>query len=308
MPWRIPYEERSLFYPGRLLERAEMPAGVRLSFRSDTESISGEIVTDSEAVSIDLCCDGETLASIGLAGKDQFVFDELPSGEKLIELWLPQFGGFRLRSLRIDEGSELIPFVDDRPRWITYGSSITQCRAADSPTQTWPAIVARGMGLDLTCLGFGGECHLDIMIARTIRDMPADLISMCVGINIQGGSTMSQRTFRPGIIGFVKTIRDKHIGTPIIVMSPIYSPPRETTRNNAGLSLVMMRKEVSAAVEALRERGDQNIHYFDGLDVFGEEHAHLLPDDLHPNAEGYKVMGANFLAKLKALIDDKAQA
>jgi len=34
-----------------------------------------------------------------------------------------------------------------------------------------------------------------------------------------------------------------------------------------------------------------------GTDVFGEDMGDLLPDDLHPNAEGYKVMGRNFMEK-----------
>ena len=97
----------------------------------------------------------------------------------MIELWLPQFGSFQLRNLEIDDGATLQPFADARPQWVTYGSSITQCRTAASPTQTWPAIVARQHGLNLTCLGYGGQCHLDAMVARMIRDLPADYIA-CV--------------------------------------------------------------------------------------------------------------------------------
>ena len=34
-----------------------------------------------------------------------------------------------------------------------------------------------------------------------------------------------------------------------------------------------------------------------GLDLFGPEYSDLLPDKLHPNAEGYKQLGRNFLDK-----------
>ena len=67
------------------------------------------------------------------------------------------------------------------------------------------------------------------MIARMIRDLPADFLSMKVGINIQGGNTLNERTFRAAIIGFVQIVREKHPDTPFAVISPIYSPPRETT-------------------------------------------------------------------------------
>ena len=298
MPWRILYEDRALFPPKALQERAAMPAGGRISFSSDTQTVAGEIEPYPESAQIDLCCDGEFIESIEIDGKDKFVFEGLANEEKLIELWLPQFGQFKLRSLELSEGATVTPYEDSRPKWITYGSSITQCRTAQSPTQTWPAIVARERGLNLTCLGYGGQCHLDPIIARMIRDLPADILSMCVGINVYGAASLSERTFRPAIIGFARILRERHPDTPLAVMSPIYSPPRESTPNPVGFTLERMRQEVQAAVQALHENGDSNIHYINGLEIFGPDLAHLLPDDVHPNAEGYKVMGRNFLEKV----------
>ncbi len=294
MPWRTPHPEHVLF-PEPLLERSAMPAGVRISFRSNTTQVSGNIVPQNENGILDLCCDGEQIDSIDLKQKENFAFTGLADGEKLIELWLPQFGRFQLRSLEIDDGATLETFTDTRPRWITYGSSITQCRAAASPTQTWPAVVAQTHGLNLTCLGYGGQCHLDAMVARMIRDLPADYISMCLGINIQGASSLGPRAFRPAIIGAVQIIREKHPDIPIALMSPICCPPREDNPNTVGFHLKRMREEVQAAAEALQAHGDTQIHYVDGLSVFGADFVHLLPDDLHPDAEGYRVMGKNFV-------------
>ena len=297
MPWRTPHPMHVLF-PEPLLERSAMPAGVRISFRSDTTRVAGNIVRQDESTMLDLCCDGEPIASIDLTQKESFVFDNLSDRKKLIELWLPQFGQFQLRSLEIDDGATLEAFTDTRPRWVTYGSSITQCRAAASPTQTWPGIVARESGLNLTCLGYGGQCHLDAMVARMIRDLDADYISMCVGINIQGASSLGPRAFRPAIIGAVQIIREKHPETPIVLMSPICSPPREETPNAVGFHLKGMREEVEAAAEAIQAHGDKQVHYVDGLSVFGADYVHLLPDDLHPDAEGYRVMGKNFITEV----------
>ena len=293
MPWRTPHPMHVLF-PEPLLERAAMPAGVRISFRSNTTQISGNIVPQNESGMLDLCCDSEVVAALDMGKKDHFAFENLSDKEKLIELWLPQFGKFQLRNLEIDDGATLESFNDTRPRWITYGSSITQCRTAASPTQTWPGIVARKHGLNLTCLGYGGQCHLDAMVARMIRDLQADYISMCLGINIQGASSLGPRAFRPAIIGAVQIVREKHPDIPIVLMSPICSPPREEKPNAVGFHLQRMREEVQAAAEALQAHGDTHVHYVDGLSVFGDDCVHLLPDDLHPDAEGYRVMGKSF--------------
>lgn len=302
-PWRIPYQERALYYPDRLQERLAMPAGARIAFYSDTTLVAGQVSQpDPESSPIDLCCDGRLIGSQPLAGRESFAFDDLPAGEKLVELWLPQFGVFRLRSLQLSSGASVLPYQESRPRWVTYGSSITQCRGAASPIHTWPAIVARNLGLDLYCLGVGGECHLDQMIARTIRDQRADILSLQLGINVQGGATLSPRTFRPAIIGFVSTVRDGHPEIPIVCRSAIVSPPRERTPNAVGFTLQMTREQVRAAVETLRAHGDANIHYIDGLDVFGPEFAHLLPDELHPNAEGYRLIGKRYTPLLARII------
>ena len=136
------------------------------------------------------------------------------------------------------------------------------------------------------------------MVARMIRDLPADYISMCLGINIQGASSLGPRAFRPAIIGAVQIVREKHPDIPIVLMSPICCPPREENPNTVGFHLKGMREEVQAATEALQTHGDQNVHYVDGLRVFGADYVHLLPDDLHPDAEGYRVMGKNFVAEV----------
>ena len=96
-------------------------------------------------------------------------------------------------------------------------------------------------------------------------------------------------------MGFVKIIREKHPDTPIALISPIYSPGREDTVNGAGFTLNGMRSEVAITVEKLHASGDGNIHYINGLDVFDTNKAHLLPDDLHPNTEGYGIVAAKLL-------------
>lgn len=163
---------------------------------------------------------------------------------------------------------------------------------------TWPAIVARKRNLNLTCLGYGGNCHLEPMVARMIRDLPADFISMKVGVNIYGAASLSLRTFRAAVIGFAMTVRDGHPDTPLVVASPIVSPPHEHAKNDVGLTLVAMWDEVAGAVEDLRAHGDGKIHYVDGLRLFGHDLTDMLPDDVHPDAEGYKALARNFISEV----------
>ncbi|PYI54246.1 SGNH/GDSL hydrolase family protein [Paenibacillus flagellatus] len=294
-PWRIPYDLFELFPPNGIGGTAEVTAGVRVTFASDTTNVALELAPSSIPVEVDLVIEDELIATRRLEpGQTAVSFGELPGRDKTIEIYLPQKAPTIVRSLGIDDGAAWRVPESRALRWIAYGSSITQCGGAFSPARTWPALVARRFGLDLTCFGFSGNCHLEPMVARQIRDRDADLISMCVGINVYGGSSLGKRTFRAAVIGFVQIVREKHPDTPIALMSPIWSPPRETTPNAVEFTLTEMRKEIEEAVAAMSALGDTRLHYVDGMTIFDESYAEHLPDELHPDGTGYTIMGTNY--------------
>lgn len=199
-PWRLPVRDLAL-YP-HLLDRAARPSSVRLRFATDavdvafiTEPLDGRHTLDLYAGNklLDQC--------LFKPGADRFVFSDLPPGWNVLELWLPPSCPFRLRAVVLSDGASLEEAPDTSPRWVTYGSSITQCAGAGSGATTWPAFVARTMGLHLTSFGFGGQCHMDPMMARLIRSQPADVISLKLGINICGQWSLNKRTFLPAALG-----------------------------------------------------------------------------------------------------------
>nr|WP_239063336.1 GDSL-type esterase/lipase family protein [Streptomyces sp. SID13031] len=184
------------------------------------------------------------------------------------------------------------------PRWITYGSSITQCTGAYGPSETWPALVARRHGWDLVALGFAGECHLDPIAARTIRDTPARLISLCLGTNIYGGETFGGRTLPGQVEAFISTVRDGHPHTPIVVITPLPAPSLEGKPNALGLTLDDIRACVELGARTLR---DPDLTLIDGRTILSTEEAQALyADDLHPNPDGYRLI-ADRLAPLLTL-------
>jgi hypothetical protein len=297
-PWRIFHEDRSLYFP-MLMERTQKSSGVRVAFYSNTETLSARIAPWNEPSNVDVCCNGKHFCTFELdAGKSAWRVGGLPRGKKLIEIWFPPKAHTILKALEIDRGATLARFVDKRPKWVTYGSSVTQCSDAKSPIFTWPAIVARNCGFNLTNLGMSGECVLDIMIARVMRDTPANFLSMEIGPNIYGYNALNERSFRSSVQAFVQIVREGHPDTPYVLMSPIYYPIGETVTNKAGLTMRMMRAELAAAAETLRARGDKNFYFVDGLTILGPEHAALLPDNCHPSPEGYAVWGENFTNKV----------
>ena len=232
--------------------------------------------------------------SAALAGRDGFRFDGLAPGPKRLELWLPQFAPFRLYDLDLSPGATVAPpDPAPRPRWITYGSSL----AAAYPPMAQAKSKLDGAG----GAGAGPGPHGTRLprrlppgprVARLIRDLPTDYLSMEVALNALLHSTLSPRTYAPAVIGFVCTVRDGHPDIPIVVPSPIYVPRFDDPAspgaqpNAVGLTLPAMRAETAAAVERLRAHGDRRVHYVDGLRLYGAEQAHLSPDGVHPERRG----------------------
>ena len=348
-PRRLPAWTR-LQLPALMDVVVRMPSGVRLRFATDSRRLglgllATNLVTppnERRPVVANLEIEGRLHSAYSSAGNtivldpndpgafelqrgepDTLWFDDLPEGVKQCELWLPHNAFVELRTLDLESGATLAPPAPvSRPRWIHYGSSISHCMEAVEPALIWPAVAARAAGVALQNLGFGGQCHLDQFVARTIRDAEADLISIKTGINVINMDSMRERVFVPALHGFIDTIREGKPETPIAVISPIFCPsaerrPGPTFADRSGkfvtreghddiragcMHLMRVRELIADVVNRRCAAGDPKLTYVDGLALFGEGEAVDLPDDLHPNPAGYVRMGERFAPVLGRLL------
>ena len=307
-PWRLQADRLELYISPQdtLVGRARESSGVRLRFATDAAELrvnylpmAGGSVNPTHC--LDLTIDGDLVSTQPAPeGSTSVGFANLPAGNKTVEIWLPHDGPIEVVDVEIDDDAECRVVPDERPKWITYGSSLTHCRRAHSPSRTWPAIAARRKHLDLTSLGYGGNCCLDPMVGLMIRDLPADLITLKLGINCIGGA-LAPRTFPGAVMGLVCTIREKHPETPIGLISPIGYPPNETEPNVVGNTIEQMRRDIEEVYTRLIARGDANLFHVNGLEVFNlDEIAEYTADQCHPNGDGIELMAENFLARVMA--------
>ncbi|WP_393062660.1 GDSL-type esterase/lipase family protein [Streptomyces sp. LN549] len=347
-PHRLPARARAQCADGQLAMAEAQPSGVRLVFRTRATAIELDALRTKTAYEgapprpdgvYDLLVDGR------LAGQDRATggnvlmvdmttgsaetrpgplgtvrFSGLAEGVKDIEIWLPYNETTELVALRADAPVEPAP-ESGRKVWLHHGSSISHGSDAASPTSTWPARAAFLGGVELINLGLGGSALLDPFTARAMRDTPADLISVKIGINIVNADLMRLRAFAPAVHGFLDTIREGHPDTPLLVVSPVLCPIHEDTpgpsapdfsnlsegrirfaamgdpaeRAAGKLTLNVIRDELSRLV-AQRSADDPNLHYLDGRSLYGEkDFAELpLPDQLHPDAATHRRIGDRF--------------
>ncbi|WP_447034894.1 GDSL-type esterase/lipase family protein [Streptomyces sp. DSM 118878] len=346
LPHRLPARARRQIPDEQLAMAEAQPSGVRLAFRTRATAVELDALPTKRAYRgfpppadgvYDLLVDGRLTAQATVAGGNLRTitdmvtqsaelteglpgtarFAGLPPGDKDIEIWLPHTEVTELITLRTDAPVEAAP---DRGRrvWLHHGSSISHGSNAASPTTIWPALAAAKGDVELVNLGFGGGALLDPFTARAMRDTPADLISVKIGINVVNADLMRLRAFGPAVHGFLDTIREGHPTAPLLVVSPILCPVQEDTpgplmpdfdggtlrfkatgdpaeRAAGRLTLNVIRDELARIVEQ-RAADDPGLHYLSGRDLYGEsDHAEFpLPDAIHPDAAGHRRIGENF--------------
>ncbi len=347
-PHRLPAWARRQYPDPQLLMAEAQPSGVRLVLRTRATVLAlttrptkiaylgaparpdglYELTVDGVRTADGVVRGGDVLAIDLQTGSREVrpgapgtvTFGGLPDRDKTVEIWLPHNELTELVALRADAPVDPAPTAG-RPVWLHHGSSISHGSNAATPTGTWPAVAASASGVDLVNLGFGGSMLLDPLTARTMRDTPADLISVKIGINIVNADAMRLRALVPAVHGFLDTVRDGHPDTPLLVVGPILCPIHERTPGPGAvdpaslgtgtvrflatgdpaevpagrLTLEVIREQLERVVEQ-RAGDDPRIAYLDGRELYGpaDEAAHPLPDGLHPDAATHQLMGERF--------------
>ncbi|UXY23788.1 GDSL-type esterase/lipase family protein [Streptomyces cynarae] len=356
LPHRLPARARAQCADPQLALAESQPSGVRLAFRTRATAVELDALPTKRVYAgapprpdgvYDLLVDGHLAGRASVPGGHTLTIDmatgaaehrpgqagtlrftDLPDRLKEVEIWLPHNETTELVALRTDAPVEPVP---DRGRkvWLHHGSSISHGSDAASPTTTWPALAAALAGVELINLGLGGSALLDPFTARTLRDTPADLISIKIGINVVNTDLMRLRAFTSAVHGFLDTIREGHPTTPLLVVSPLLCPIHEDTPGpsvpdftalaagrlsfraagdpaevaQGKLTLAVIRDELARIVRQ-RAADDPHLHHLDGRDLYGEADAAELPlpDELHPDAATHRRIGERF-AKLAFTAD-----
>jgi len=288
-PWRLLPDELAYAYSDDLADRATIPAGVRLEAHTDAAQLSVRLSTDDHGV-VDFTSDDALLRRCSIEAGISDLLIDIPGGAHRVGIWLPTWGHVEIGKTELIGGDLAEPIGTDRITWAAYGSSITMCRTAPGPTESWPAIVARQQDWDLSCLGFGGQCHLDPVVVRTLAACEADVISLCLGINVHAHSSFGRRTWQGQVCDFIRRVREGHPSAALVVVSPIAAPDREHLPNACGMTVADIRDGVREVAEDLAHEDDRLLAV-DGRDIVSvDEGRSLLADGVHPTPEGYRLM------------------
>ena len=101
-PWRIFHEEKDFYTPNQLNGIAEIPAGVRITFETNSPTIKVEFAASEAEIEFDLVIDRELVKTIIVSPKDtSFTVDGLLASNKVVEIYLSQQQKVAVRNVYI---------------------------------------------------------------------------------------------------------------------------------------------------------------------------------------------------------------
>jgi lysophospholipase L1-like esterase len=153
----------------------------------------------------------------GLAGNDNY-----HKKGREYRLFLPLYNNVKWLEIGTPEGTEFtaLPVRPDQPI-VVYGTSIAQGACASRPGMAWTSILGRKMDRPLINLAFSGNGRLEKEVVELVNEIDAKVFILdCLpNLTIRPGSELAvtAEEVRSRILTSVKSIREKHPATPIVL-------------------------------------------------------------------------------------------
>ena len=306
---RVPAEWRERL-PADTWSRLCAASGVRVAFRTDSPTIAVRAEwlsrqTDRANGEIDLYQNGEfygQLRCLGLGTAEGVIYDG-PSRDRCVELYMPPYAEIRLAGVGVDEGAYVQPPPPiNGPRLLFYGDSITHGSNTTRAGTTYPARIARRLGVDFVNLGVGGSARGESAMAEIAASLRADVIVLAYGVNTFGSSYEEPRAFERTYDTFLAILRGRQPSVPILLVTPLFHTCEfeQTTRGAAKLE--EYRRVIREVVYRRQSFGDANLILLEGHGLIGPGQGDLLADHVHPNDAGFAAMADALGAQIQRVL------
>ena len=195
-----------------------------------------------------------------------------------ITIHLPLYSGIKELWIGLDKDADVQHGKKYRPikPILYYGSSITQGGCASRPGNNYSAAIARETNVDFLCLGFSGSARGEQVMVDYLAGLDASIFVCDYDHNAPDAEHLEATH-----LNLYQCYRRINPLTPIIFMSrpDICSGDCENIRR---------RDIVYQTYRTALERGDKNVHFLDGFQLFaGRRRNDCMVDGIHPNDLGF---------------------
>lgn len=287
---------------------AQQPSGGRLIFRTDSRKLSTRFWWPGKQhvynlsrwayAGQDVWVDGEYWQAKGPLDEAEYAiawWDGVPEQWREVCIYLPHYCVYRIDALGIEDCAELEPtrVTWPRPPIVIYGTSITQGACASRASLTWPAVLARQLGMDFVNLSMSGAALCEPIMAEIMAEIDASLYIVDVGYN-HVTSELFAETFPP----FLDRLLELRPETPILCVSPTFGT-LELFSGSTRLDEIrdIMWREVLTRIDEVR-----NLYFTSGLGLLGSDDRSGLCDHTHPNDVGHVLIGERLTPIVRAIL------
>jgi hypothetical protein len=190
----------------------------------------------------------------------------MPAAMREYKMYLPLYDGIESIEVGVDSNSVIEkPAASNGRSIIFYGTSITQGGCASRPGMAHTNIISRKLNIDCINFGFSGNGRMEQPISELISGFdPLFYVIECL-------PNMTREQVMERTIPLVKTIREKHPETPILLVENfIYESMSLDSAENYRMSEknAALKKEFDKMTEA----GFSNIFYIESEHATGDDH------------------------------------
>jgi GDSL-like lipase/acylhydrolase family protein/SGNH-like hydrolase/esterase family protein len=203
-------------------------------------------------------------------------------------LYLPLYNGVDSVSIGVAKGASFETAPDrytSRKPAVFYGTSILQGGCAARPGMAYPSIVGRMLDYPVINLGFSGNGKTEPEVGKLLAELDPAVYILDSLPNLSVDETAER------IGPFVKTLRDAHPTTPIVLVENV-------TYTNARFVAARQEKVTDAnsilrkLYERLQADGDKNVFYVPTTRLFGSDGEDTV-DGTHPTDVGFLRMAGS---------------
>ena len=214
----------------------------------------------------------------------------------------PSYSGISHLEIGLSEGAEVLPptpWYDSRPI-VYYGTSIQQGGCASRPGMSACNQMSRLLNRPFLNFGFSGNGKGEPVMAELLAEIenPAMYI-------LEYDANAGSDGLRATLANFIDILRKKHPEVPILQVSKMYGA-REvwmgTEFNDTRLALT------DAHLDVLRQRraaGDRNIHFLDGMTLYGTDPSECTVDGTHATDLGFYFEAHRMAPVIRNLLDNQ---
>ena len=196
--------------------------------------------------------------------------------------------------IELEEGAQLqkaSPYKNKKPV-VFYGSSITQGACASRPGNAYPAILSRRLDFDFINLGFSGGCLGEENMAEYIAALDMEILVMDYDHNAPNAEHLEKTHEK-----FFQIIREKNPTLPVVFITRpdfIYDPTSDKRQ-----------AVIRETYENARAKGDPNVYFIDGKELWGdEETGSCTVDRIHPADLGHWRMAGRIEPVLREILEN----